>query len=180
MTDAEESIERLTAWIAECGHNKRREFTSDMVTVLDIARVAVKSERDKMNEEQFEAISRTTAWLRDYGDAKPQPFVDDIRILLVMAKESLNKPSVEDVLLSDAFLTKFAEAFTKSSVVTSKNQIDAAITALWETPFNTKYVSDLFPVAEVRSEHNADCVVEEPPPRDAMAASIAAQIEGGR
>ena len=77
MTDPEQSIERLTAWIAECGHNKRREFTSDLVTVLEIARVAVLK-------------------------------------------------------------------------------------------------------TELRSEHNADCVVDEPPPRDAMAASIAAQIEGGR
>ena len=116
-----------------------------------------------MTEEQFEAISRTTAWLRDYGDAKPKPFVDMIRMLLEMAKESLNKQSVEDVLLSDAFMTKFAEAFTKASVVTSKNQIDAAITALWETPFNVDLNPDRFPVAEVRSERNADGVVEDTP-----------------
>ena len=167
MTDAEKSIERLTEWIAECGHNKRREFTADLVNVLAIARVAVTPERDKMTDEQFEAISRMTAWLRDYGDAKPKPFVDDVRILLEMAKESLEmakqQKTLEDVLLSDAFMTKFAEAFTKASVVTSKNQIDAAITALWETPFNVDLNPDRFPVAEVRSERNADGVVEDTP-----------------
>ena len=70
-----------------------------------------------------EAISRLTAWVRDYGDSKPAAFVGDVSILLQVAKESigmtkqrssLQKP-LEDVLLSDKFLERFAAAFVDAA-----------------------------------------------------------------
>lgn len=42
MTDAEYSIERLTAWIRDYGHEKQAAFIRDLVTVLSLANDAVR------------------------------------------------------------------------------------------------------------------------------------------
>jgi len=70
----------------------------------------------------MDEIVRLRAWVRDFGHEKPPTFVADLEAVLGVAEDaiamaqqmsSLQKP-LEDVLLSDEFLQRFAKAFAET------------------------------------------------------------------
>ena len=65
-----------------------------------------------MTEREFEAISRLSAWMRDFGKEKTPVFIADLELVLNMAKRN----DIEELLLSDGFLTKFAAAFGNTPI----------------------------------------------------------------
>lgn len=75
----------------------------------------------------MDEINRLRSWIRDYGDQKEPTFIKDLEAVLAIADEAvamtkqrsaLQKP-LEDVLLSQDFLSRFAEAFSNTPLPTS-------------------------------------------------------------